>query len=628
MTFDMKLTQNRQTIAARAAFGAAAGRSGDESAGGEPLRRDQVPAALTWDLTPVFESPTAWEAAFEAAQAALPELGGLAGRLGETPQGLGDALEIIRCQRQALGLLHAYARLKHDEDTTNDENAARLSRITVLMAEFDGEAAFVEPELAAIPQDIWSAWMSVDSRLAVYRYYFEELNRLKPHLLSDREERLLGKASQILDQNDTVFSLLNDADLIFPTVRNGQGDSVRLTHGRYSQLMEASEQSVRRAAFEGYYSVYRQFNRTFAGTLGGQVRTDNYLAEIRGYGSARERAMNENNIPESVHEHLISAVNERLSLLHRYVRLRRKALGLEELHSYDLYAPMVSDFAEPVTYERAKKTVLEALRPMGGAYLNIVEQAFSARWIDVCENTGKTSGAYSGGTYGTPPYILLNWRDTVNMMYTLIHELGHSVHSWYSRAAQPDLYSDYSIFLAEIASTTNENLLTRHLLSTARDEGLKAYIAAHYLDGFKATVFRQTQFAEFEHAIHEAGRRGAALTADYLNETYGELNRRYYGADLVFDPEIAFEWSRIPHFYYNYYVYQYATGFSAATAFADRILSEGQPAVDAYIRYLKAGSSAPPIEVLRAAGLDMTTPEPVHRALDAFERTLDLLETR
>lgn len=628
MTFDMKLPQHRPVAAAFAARGGAAGRSGGETAGREPLRRDAVPAEQTWDLTPVFESPAAWETAFQAAQADLPALGGLAGRLGETRQGLSDALEIIHRQRQALGLLYTYAHLKHDEDTTNDENAARLSRITALMAEFAGETAFVEPELAAIPPETLADWLSGDSPLAVYRYFFEELNRLKPHLLSDREERLLGKAAQILDQNDAIFSLLNDADLVFPAVENGRGERIQLTHGRYSQLMEAPEQSVRRAAFEGYYGVYRQFNRTFAGTLAGQIRTDNYLAAVRGYGSARERALNENNIPESVHDHLIAAVRERLPLLHRYVRLRRRALGLDALHSYDLYAPMVSDFAEPVTYGQAKETVLEALRPMGSAYLDIVERAFAERWIDVCENIGKTSGAYSGGTYGTPPYILLNWRDTVNMMYTLIHELGHSVHSWYSRTAQPYIYSDYGIFLAEIASTTNENLLTRHLLGTARDGGLKAYVAAHYLDGFKATVFRQTQFAEFEHIIHEADRGGQALTADYLNETYGELNRRYYGADLVFDPEIALEWSRIPHFYYNYYVYQYATGFSAATAFADRILSEGQPAVDAYIRYLKAGSSAPPIEVLRAAGLDMTTPEPVHRALDAFERTLDLLESR
>jgi oligoendopeptidase F len=420
--------------------------------------------------------------------------------------------------------------------------------------------------------------------------------------------------------------MLNNADLTFPTIKDENGDEVELTHGRYIHFMESKDREVRKAAFDAMYDTFASFKNTFASTLNGNVKKDNFYAKVRHYDSARHAALNGNNIPETVYDNLVGAVNEKLPLLHRYTALRKKVLGLDELHMYDLYTPLVKDVDMKVDYEKAKDYVLKSLAPLGAEYQNIVQEGFDNRWIDVVENKGKRSGAYSSGTYGTNPFILLNWQNNVNNLYTLIHELGHSVHSYYTRKNQPFRYGNYSIFVAEVASTCNENLLSEYLLNHLEDEQERLFILNHYLEGFRGTVFRQTMFAEFEHDIHVRLQNGEPLTADRFTEIYYDLNKKYFGEDMVIDEKIGYEWARIPHFYYNYYVYQYATGYSAATALSSQILTEGDVAVERYKNFLKAGSSDFPIEVLKKAGVDMNSKQPILDALDVFETKLTEFE--
>ena len=420
--------------------------------------------------------------------------------------------------------------------------------------------------------------------------------------------------------------MLNNADLVFPTVKDDNGDKVELSSGVYGQLIESTNREVREEAFKGLYSVYEQFRNTFASTLTSHVKKHNYQVKIRNYSSAREASLSNNHIPESVYDTLLDVVDTHLPLLHRYVALRKKLLAVDTLHMYDMYTPILGDAPIRYSYDEAKEKSLEGLAPLGEEYLAIVKEAYADRWIDVVENKGKRSGAYSSGSYDSKPYILLNWHESLNHLYTLVHEMGHSVHSYYTRKTQPYVYGDYSIFLAEIASTTNENLLTEYLLETEKDPHVRAFILNHYLDGVKGTIFRQTQFAEFEHFIHTEDAKGVPLTSDYLSDYYGNLNAKYYGDSVERDPEIAFEWSRIPHFYYNYYVYQYATGFSAASALSQKILNNEPNALENYINFLKAGSSDYPIEVIKKAGVDMTQPTYIEDTMVLFEERLNELE--
>lgn len=585
--------------------------------------RENIAEEWKWDLTTIFPDNEAWEDAFQAVEGSIGQSTTYQGRLAQSGDILLAALQQSEEISQQVGKLYVYAHLKHDENTADNDNAARQTRIEGLYAELSGAWAWLTPELSELTEEQIQSFMEEEPGLHLYQRFFEKIQRNKRHVLSDKEETLLAKAGQIFDTNSNVFSILTDADFVFPKVKDGNDEVVQITHGRYGKLMEDRNREVRKNTFESYYSVFEQYRNTLATTLRGEVQIHNYLSQIRGFSSARERALFNNEIPESVYDNLVASVNDNLPLLHQYVELRRDRLDLPDFHSYDLYVPMAADIKMKFTYEAARDLVLEALRPMGDEYINLIHRAFGERWIDVYENKGKTSGGYSSGTYGTNPFILLNWRETLDMVYTLIHELGHSVHSWYSRTTQPYIYAGYPIFLAEIASTTNENLLTHYLLQHETNQEMRDYVIGHYLDGFKGTVFRQTQFAEFEQQIHLADQEGIALTADYLSEEYGKLNQRYYGPTLEQDPAIRLEWSRIPHFYYNFYVYQYATGFSAATTFSETILQEGRPAVERYIDFLKAGSSAPPIEVLQKAGLDMTSPEPVNYALQVFGRYLE-----
>lgn len=590
-----------------------------------PLR-EEVPKKLTWDLTTIYASDEAWEEAFVECQQVAEESTKYKGRLAESSQTLFEALQFRDKAYDLISNLYVYAHLKMDQDTTNAEYQGLYSRAGSLVTKLMSALSYYDPEILAMDENILKQFLEENKDLQLYAHLLEELNLSRPYILSEKEEALLANAGEVLGSSSNTFNTLNNADLKFPIIRDEDGEEIEITHGRFGKLLESNDPRVRREAFLGVYSVYEGLKNTLASTLNGQVKKSNFYASTRGYHSAREAALSGNHIPETVYDSLLKSVNENANLLHRYVKLRKELLGLEELHMYDLYTPLSDDVNLEFTYEEAKERVLEALKPLGEEYQAILKEAFDSRWIDVVENKGKRSGAYSSGSYSTNPYILLNWQDNINNVYTLAHELGHSVHSYYTRKNQPFVYGDYSIFLAEVASTTNENLLTDYLLKKYEDPKVRAYLLNHYLDGFKGTVFRQTQFAEFEHAIHQADQNGVALTADYLTETYFDINKKYYGEAMVYDNEIGYEWSRIPHFYMNYYVFQYATGFSAASALSAKILTEGQTAVTAYIDFLKAGSSDFPIDVLKKAGVDMATPDPVDDALKVFAKRLDELE--
>lgn len=592
-----------------------------------PLRQE-VPEHLTWDLTTIYKSDEEWESAFKEIQQLVTESGQYQGKLGESSETLLAALRFRDTLFDKASNLYVYAHLKMDQDTANPTYQSLHSRAGSLISQLMAAVSYFDPEILSIDEAKLAGFLEENADLRLYEHLLDELSISRPYILSEKEEALLASAGEVLGSSSDTFNTLNNADIKFPTIKNEDGESVEITHGRYGKLLESKDRSVREAAFKGVYQVYEGLKNTLASTLSGQVKKSNFYARVRGYKSAREAALSGNHIPEEVYDSLLESVNNNLPLLHRYVKLRQQLLGIEDLRMYDLYTPLSNDVDLNFTYEEAKEVVLEGLKPLGEEYQAILKEAFDSRWIDVTENKGKRSGAYSSGAYSTSPYILLNWQDNIDNVFTLAHELGHSVHSYYTRNNQPFIYGDYSIFLAEVASTTNENLLTDYLLKKYDDPKIRAYLLNHYLDGFKGTVFRQSQFAEFEHKIHQADQGGKALTADYLTETYADINKKFYGTEVMhYDKEIGYEWSRIPHFYMNYYVFQYATGFSAASALSQKILDEGQSAVDDYIAYLKAGNSDFPIDVLKKAGVDMTTSKPVDDALVVFEKRLTELET-
>lgn len=588
--------------------------------------REALPEALTWDLTTIFPDDAAFDQAFEDVKVAVKEVAGYQGTLHEGAAAFLQALEGILAVYRQLETLYVYSHLKNDQDTGNTQYQGLYARASSLLAEASEALAWFEPELLTLSDEQIAAYFEEAPKLTEYRHYIQQMLDNRPHTLPAEQEALLAGAGEIFGAASNTFAVLNNADLVFPVITDSQGEQIQLSHGVYGQLMESTDRTVRQAAYEGLYQVYEQFRNTFAQTLSTNVKTHNYRAKVRHFDSARAAALSGNHIPESVYDTLVAVVNQNLPLLHRYVALRKRLLGLEELHMYDMYTPLVGEAPIQYTYEEAVAKAKEALAPLGDEYQKVVAEAFSSRWIDVVENKGKRSGAYSSGAYDTAPYILLNWHDTLDQLFTLVHEMGHSVHSYFTRNNQPYVYGDYSIFLAEIASTTNENILTEYLLETEKDPLVRAYVLNHYLDGFKGTIFRQTQFAEFEHFIHEEDAAGVPLTAEYLSENYGKLNAKYYGEAVTYDDEIKLEWSRIPHFYYNYYVFQYATGFSAASALSKKILAEEPQALENYLNYLKAGSSDYPIEVMKKAGVDMTKPDYLEEAMKVFAARLDELE--
>ncbi|MCM3707111.1 MULTISPECIES: oligoendopeptidase F [Cytobacillus] len=589
--------------------------------------RNEISPEDTWRLEDIFSSDDEWNKEYSEVQKLIPDAGKYQGRLGESAETLYSALQFQDHLLSRLGKLYTYAHMRYDQDTTNSFYQGMDDKIKNLYSEAASALAYIVPELLAEDEEKIAGFLKEKTELQLYKHSLEEINLQRPHVLSAEQESLLAQASEVLGASNNTFGMLNNADLEFPSIKDENGEEVEITHGRFIRFLESDEQRVRHDAFKAVYETYGKFRNTFASTLSGNVKKDNFNAKIRNYDSARHAALSADNIPESVYENLVNTINDNLHLLHRYVKLRKKVLGVEELHMYDLYTPLVKEVKMEIPYNEAKDMILKGLKPLGEDYLNILKEGFENRWVDVHENKGKRSGAYSSGTYGTNPYILMNWQDNVNNLFTLAHEFGHSVHSYYTRKHQPYPYGNYSIFVAEVASTCNEALLNNYLLKTIDDDKKRLYLLNHYLEGFRGTVFRQTMFAEFEHLIHQKAQNNEALTADSLTKEYYELNKKYFGdEDIIIDEEIGLEWSRIPHFYYNYYVYQYATGFSAATALSKQILQEGQPAVDRYIEFLKSGSSDYPIEVLKKAGVDMTSSKPIEDACKVFEEKLNEME--
>ncbi|AYA35252.1 oligoendopeptidase F [Enterococcus faecium] len=589
-------------------------------------KREELPENLTWDLTKIFSSDKEFDEKYLELSEKLKKSEKYKGTLNQGASQFLDAIEFVLSVYRQTEIIYVYAHLKNDQDTGNTEYQALYARASSLFSKVSEAVSWFEPEILQLSDErIWQ-YFKEEPKLEVYRHYIQQIVDNRAHVLSADQESLLAGAGEIFEASSDTFAVLNNADLVFPTIEGENGEKVQLSHGVYGQLLESTDRSVREAAFKGLYSVYEQFRNTFASTLSTHIKGHNFKAKVRNYSSAREASLSNNHIPESVYDTLVDVVNKHLPLLHRYMELRKRLLEVEKLHMYDLYTPVLGEAPITFTYEEAKEKALEALKPMGEEYMTIVEKAFSERWIDVVENKGKRSGAYSSGSYDTNPYILLNWHDTLDQLFTLVHEMGHSVHSYFTRSSQPYVYGDYSIFLAEIASTTNENILTEYLLETEKDPRVRAYVFNHYLDGFKGTVFRQTQFAEFEHFMHTEDEKGVPLTSEYLSDSYGKLNAKYYGPAVEEDPEIKFEWSRIPHFYYNYYVFQYSTGFSAASALAKRILSQEPDALENYLAYLKAGNSDYPVEVMKKAGVDMTQAAYIEDAMSMFEQRLNELE--
>jgi len=589
--------------------------------------RNEVATEDTWRLEDIFANDEVWEKEFNEVKSLLPGVQEYQGKLSESADQLYNALQLQDKLLERLGRLYTYAHMRYDQDTTNSFYQGFDDRIKNLYSQAGSALAFIVPEILAVDEQKIKSFLVDKEELKLYEHALEEINLQRPHVLSAEQEALLAEASEVMSSPSNTFGMLNNADLEFPSIKDENGEEVEITHGRYIRFLESEDRRVREDAFKAVYKTYGSFKNTFASTLSGNIKKDNFNARVRKYDSARHAALAANNIPESVYENLVNTVNDNLHLLHRYIKLRRKVLGLEKLHMYDLFTPLVKNVKMEIPYAEAKDYVLKGLAPLGEEYNNVLKEGFENRWVDVYENKGKRSGAYSSGAYGTNPYILMNWQDNVNNLFTLAHEFGHSVHSYYTRKTQPYPYGSYSIFVAEVASTCNEALLNDYMLKTIDDEQKRLYLLNHYLEGFRGTVFRQTMFAEFEHMIHKKAQNNEALTADSLTKDYYELNKKYFGdEDIEIDEEIGLEWSRIPHFYYNYYVYQYATGFSAATALSKQILEEGQPAVDRYIDFLKAGSSDYPIEVLKKAGVDMTSSKPIEEALKVFEEKLNEME--
>lgn len=590
-------------------------------------KRSDVPVELTWDLTTIFKDDRAVKTAMTQLKVGVQAVLTQQGKLQDSAQNLLKVIQDELNVQNQLEHLFVYAELKNDQDTGDNTNQGLKDQITGLVAKASAQLAWIEPEILAIPNQKLTEFQNNESELKPYEHFLAVLRLKKDHVLSAKEEAILAGASSIFGSSEKVFGILDNSDLKFPFVKNSAGQTVQLSQGMYSTLLQSTNQVVRKQAFEQLYAVYEQFRNTFAATLSGEVKVHNFNAQIRGFKDARQAAMSENAIPDAVYTNLVTEVNSHLDLLHRYVGLRKKILNLKEMHMYDLYTPITGKSPLSYTYQKAQTEAKEALQIMGDDYVSHVDEAFKNRWIDVVENQGKRSGAYSSGVYGTNPFMLLNWQDDLDNLFTLVHEMGHSMHTYYTTHNQPYQYGDYAIFVAEIASTTNENILTSYLLDKYDDPQIKLYVLNHYLDDFKGTVYRQTQFAEFEQFIHEADAKGEPLTAEMMSNYYGDLNHRYYGDAVINDDQTKSEWTRIPHFYYNFYVYQYATGFAAASSLANGITTHQAHARENYLNYLKSGSSDFPLNVMKKAGVDMTRKAYLEDAFAVFEKRLNEFES-
>lgn len=590
------------------------------------LKRSDVELSQTWDLTSIFKNDEEWEKEFKKLSVEIEEILKYENIMVENIDNLKATLKLDEDLSKRMDKLYTYAHLKGDEDSTNSKYQEYNNRALSLYSRWATNATFEELKLLELSEEKLNEYFN-DEEISFFKFYISNLLNKKKHKLTQKEEELLANLMEIMAIPHKTFSMLNEADLKFDDVMNSKGEVLPLNHARYISYLESTDRILRENAFRSTYRAYGNFKNSFASTLQGQVLIHTIGAKLKNYPSARNAALSSNFIDESVYDALIEAVNSKLYLLHKYMEIRKNILKLDEMHQYDIHTSLIENIELSFTFEEARDIILDALSVMGEEYISILKKAFDERWIDYAENVGKRSGAYSGGTYGTNPFILISWRGTIDNLFTLAHELGHSLHSYYTRNNQPYLYGHYTIFLAEVASITNELLLSNYLMKKySNDDKIKAYIVNHDLDKIKSTLYRQTQFAEFEYEIHKIVENGGALTADTLSDTYYDINKKYYGEYITYDDEIRYEWARIPHFYYNFYVYQYATGISAASAFAKKILNEGKPAVEKYINYLKSGSSDYSLEILKKAGVDMSTNKPVLNCLDIFEEQLKEFE--
>ena len=598
-----------------------------DNTGNRLPKRDEIEEKFKWRLEDIYPNDEAWEADSKEVRVFNEGISKFKGTLAESPQRLLACLRFCDKMLSLNDKLFIYARMRRDEDNTNPKYQALTDRAMAMNTEAYAAVSFIVPEIISIPEETLSSYMESFEGLHMYKQYISEIMRQKKHILSESEEQLLALASEMANAPSDIFTMFNNADIKFPFIRDEEGNEVELTKGRYIKFLESNDRRVREDAFHALYDTYAKVRNTLASSLNNNIKKNRFYTIVRKYDSCLEAALDSDNVSTVVYDNLISTVNKNLPLLHRYLRLRKKALKLDKLHMYDLYVPIVEEPARIVSYDDALKMVYKGLQPLGSQYLADLDHSFKSRWIDVYENEGKTSGAYSWGTHLTHPYVLLNYQGTINDVFTIAHEMGHALHSYYTNKTQPYIYSEYKIFVAEVASTVNESLLIRYMLENTKDNKEKAYLLNHFLEEFRGTLFRQTMFAEYEKAIHERIEAGEALTSHDFCSIYRGLNEKYFNDEVLVDSDIDIEWSRIPHFYSSFYVYKYATGLSAATSLSQQILKEGAPAVDRYLGFLGSGGSDYPLNLLKKAGVDLSSPKPVEDAMKVFEGIINELES-
>lgn len=588
-------------------------------------QRSEISSEFKWRLEDVYPSDKAFEDALSEAGTYPEKIEVFRGKIAASAEELLAYLRLDdEITEKMRDLLH-YANRKSDEDTRVSLYSGYCERTEALLTAINSAAAFAVPEILTISDEKMEQFMREQSGLKLYELSLSRILKRREHILSPAEERIIAMTGEMSNTPSTVFSMLDNADMKFPDAVDSGGKAHQITHGSYIPLMQSEDRELRRSAFTNLYDTYKSYENTYTAILSGHLKTLAFNANARRYENTLEAALDSTEVPQSVYHSLIEAVHANMDKMYRYVKLRKKLLGVDELHYYDLYAPMVSSVDMKITYEQAKKLTLEAVKPLGEEYVKIMSEGFESGWVDVYENEGKCSGAYSAGA-SVHPYVLLNHTDDLQSAFTVAHEMGHAMHSYFSNKHQPTAYSDYEIFVAEVASTFNESLLMQHLLKTTDNKREEAYLINYFLEQFRTTLYRQTMFAEFELKINEAQARGEAITSDFLCDLYGDLNLLYFGEEIVPDPEIKYEWARIPHFYYNYYVYQYATGFSAAIALSQRVLNGGEKEAADYLGFLRGGSSATPVDLLKGAGVDMTDPGVVNDALKLFGELIDRME--
>ncbi|AHM56903.1 oligoendopeptidase [Peptoclostridium acidaminophilum DSM 3953] len=588
------------------------------------MDRTNIEAAYKWDIESFFNDES-FEANFERIEGKLSEVESYKGRLSGGEDVFCEFMALYEELMRGVESLYVYSHMKKDEDSRDSKYQALAGRSEMLSTRTSTVTSFVVPEIIQMKGSLIKRYLQ-DERIKLYERYIDEIIRKKPYTLSQNEERILALAGDISNTAENAYEMLSFADLKFPMIKDEEGEQVRLTHANFMSFMKNKNRSIRKDAFEKIYSTYSDYKNTYAAMLCGSVKREIFHSKSRGYGSAIEASLFQDNISLKVYDNLIEAVSSRLEYMHQYMDVKKRLLGVDELHMYDLYAPLVEEADIKITYDKAKEIIISALQPLGEEYLGVIKKAFDERWIDVYENEGKKGGAYSWGSFDSKPFILMNYKDDINSLFTLAHELGHSVHSYYSRKSQPYIYSHYKIFVAEVASTLNELLLMDYMLKNSKDKNERIYLLNYHLEQFRTTLFRQTMFAEFEKIIHARGEEGKSLTNDDICGVYYELNRKYYGEGMSIDKEIAMEWARVPHFYSNFYVYKYATGFSAAAALSSLILDGDSKARGKYIEFLKSGGSEYPLDQLRSAGVEMEQKESIIRALDRLESILRMMQ--